>query len=215
MTGDLRGIWDSGFGIRAGSRARRIPNPTPGSRRPGADRGPRARSPPSWWKGSCRTAPQSLSRYSAEFSQYRHYRPGTISVRGLELAARTDRIYTKQFRRDDEHGGDDRARYERVDVVPGCRSERTRPAPVSKFRYSVIVWRLSRTFCRRRVTRWACRGRSVSSCPRGTTQTSRPAGHAERCRGAGGWQPAETVRRAAERLNRRGLLLVLSDFYDT
>ena len=28
------------------------------------------------------------------------------------------------------------------------------------------------------------------------------------------WQPAETVRRAAERLNRRGLLLVLSDFYD-
>jgi uncharacterized protein (DUF58 family) len=31
---------------------------------------------------------------------------------------------------------------------------------------------------------------------------------------AGRWQSAETVRRAAERLNRRGLLLVLSDFYD-
>jgi len=31
---------------------------------------------------------------------------------------------------------------------------------------------------------------------------------------SGKWNAAETVRRAAERLNRRGLLLVLSDFYD-
>ncbi len=31
---------------------------------------------------------------------------------------------------------------------------------------------------------------------------------------SGRWDAAETVRRAAERLNRRGLLLVLSDFYD-
>ena len=31
---------------------------------------------------------------------------------------------------------------------------------------------------------------------------------------SGRWNAAETVRRAAERLNRRGLLLVLSDFYD-
>src|SRR6185369_7980994 len=30
----------------------------------------------------------------------------------------------------------------------------------------------------------------------------------------GGWGAADQVRRAAERLRRRGLLLVLSDFYD-
>jgi uncharacterized protein (DUF58 family) len=37
--------------------------------------------------------------YSAEFSQYRHYRPGDdLKYVDWKLAARTDRIYTKQFR---------------------------------------------------------------------------------------------------------------------
>src|SRR5215207_8147415 len=36
--------------------------------------------------------------YSAEFSQYRHYRPGDdLKYVDWKLAARTDRIYTKQF----------------------------------------------------------------------------------------------------------------------
>src|SRR5918997_6993214 len=37
--------------------------------------------------------------YSAEFSQYRHYRPGDdFKYVDWKLFARTDRIYTKQFR---------------------------------------------------------------------------------------------------------------------
>src|SRR5687768_18460401 len=37
--------------------------------------------------------------YSAEFSQYRHYRPGDdLKYVDWKLLARTDRIYTKQFR---------------------------------------------------------------------------------------------------------------------
>src|SRR4030095_15404942 len=37
--------------------------------------------------------------YSAEFSQYRHYRPGDdFKYIDCKLFARTDRIYTKQFR---------------------------------------------------------------------------------------------------------------------
>src|SRR5689334_8274482 len=37
--------------------------------------------------------------YSAEFSQYRHYRPGDdLKYVDWKLAARTDRVYTKQFR---------------------------------------------------------------------------------------------------------------------
>src|SRR4030095_15296861 len=37
--------------------------------------------------------------YSAEFSQYRHYRPGGDLKDGdWKLSARTDRLYTKQFR---------------------------------------------------------------------------------------------------------------------
>src|SRR5688572_33170793 len=37
--------------------------------------------------------------YSAEFNQYRHYRPGDdLKYVDWKLLARTDRIYTKQFR---------------------------------------------------------------------------------------------------------------------
>ena len=37
--------------------------------------------------------------YSAEFSQYRHYRPGDdLKYVDWKLVARTDRLYTKQFR---------------------------------------------------------------------------------------------------------------------
>ena len=37
--------------------------------------------------------------YSAEFSQYRHYRPGDdFKYVDWKLFARTDRVYTKQFR---------------------------------------------------------------------------------------------------------------------
>src|SRR6266513_3750155 len=37
--------------------------------------------------------------YSAEFSQYRHYRPGDdLKYVDWKLAARIDRVYTKQFR---------------------------------------------------------------------------------------------------------------------
>ena len=36
--------------------------------------------------------------YSAEFSQYRHYRPGDdLKYVDWKLLARTDRVYTKQF----------------------------------------------------------------------------------------------------------------------
>src|SRR5436190_20185289 len=38
--------------------------------------------------------------YSAEFSQYRHYRPGDdLKYVDWKLVARTDRLYTKQFRK--------------------------------------------------------------------------------------------------------------------
>src|SRR5690349_9274009 len=37
--------------------------------------------------------------YSAEFSQYRHYRPGDdLRYVDWKLSARSDRIYTRQFR---------------------------------------------------------------------------------------------------------------------
>src|SRR6478672_9862028 len=92
--------------------------------------------------------------YSAEFSQYRHYRPGDdLKYVDWKLVARTDRVYTKQFRETtnmasaivlDTSGSMD---------FPSAGSKRTRPThertqptdvgrvlsdpPVSKFRYAV------------------------------------------------------------------------------
>ena len=58
--------------------------------------------------------------YSAEFSQYRHYRPGDdLKYVDWKLFARTDRLYTKQFRETTNLLLSDRARYERVDGVRG------------------------------------------------------------------------------------------------
>ena len=156
--------------------------------------------------------------YSAEFSQYRHYRPGDdLKYVDWKLVARTDRVYTKQFRETtnmaaaivlDTSGSMD---------FPGTGSERRRPAadPVTKFRYAVIAAAAlahlisgqgdavgllaGERFLAPRTGRQHLRGllAALSSLTPG-----------------GGWSAAENVRRASERLKRRGLLMVLSDLYD-
>src|SRR5476649_17526 len=74
--------------------------------------------------------------YSAELSQYRHYRPGDdLKYVDWKLVARTDRVYTKQFRETtnmasaivlDTSGSMD---------FPSAGSD----PPVTKFRYAVIA----------------------------------------------------------------------------
>ena len=58
--------------------------------------------------------------YSAEFSQYRHYRPGDdLKYVDWKLVARTDRVYTKQFRETTNMASAIVARHQRVDGVSG------------------------------------------------------------------------------------------------
>ena len=57
--------------------------------------------------------------YSAEFSQYRHYRPGDdLKYVDWKLVARTDRVYTKQFRETTNLRGDAGRGHQRLDGVP-------------------------------------------------------------------------------------------------
>jgi uncharacterized protein (DUF58 family) len=148
--------------------------------------------------------------YSAEFSQYRHYRPGDdLKYVDWKLVARTDRVYTKQFRETTNMAS------AIVLDTSGSMDFRVAQASVTKFRYAVIAAAAlahlisgqgdavgllaGDRFLPPRAGRQHLRGllASLSSLAAG-----------------GGWSVADHVRLASERLKRRGLLFVLSDFYD-
>ena len=147
--------------------------------------------------------------YSAEFSQYRHYRPGDdLKYVDWKLVARTDRVYTKQFRETtnmacaivlDTSGSMDFA---------GAGS-------VTKFRYAVIAAAALAHLISGQGDAIGLLAGERFLAPRAGRPHLRGllAGLSTLAPG-GGWGAADQVRRAAERLKRRGLLLVISDFYD-
>jgi uncharacterized protein (DUF58 family) len=158
--------------------------------------------------------------YSAEFNQYRHYRQGDdLKYVDWKLAARTDRIYTKQFRETTNM-----AAAVVIDTSASMAFASGRSAPagaerVSKFRYAVIsAAALAHVISTQgdAVGLVASRGDSpVHLSPRtGRHHLRRVLAELSSLQAHGTWHPDETIRRAAERLKRRSLLLVISDFYD-
>ena len=145
--------------------------------------------------------------YSAEFSQYRDYRPGDdLKYVDWKLVARTDRVYTKQFRETTNMA---------ATIVLDTSASMSFGDPISKHRYAVIVAAALSHIV-------SSQGDAIGLVAADRVLPARAGRHSLRAllamlsalEASGGWQAAETVRRAAERLNRRGLLLVLSDFYD-
>jgi len=194
--------------------------------------------------------------YSAEFSQYRHYRPGDdLKHVDWKLAARTDRVYTKQFRettnmasalvldtsgsmnfpnvaqaasfpkvaqafRPADAGLKPRATLDpRATLQPRFPNvaQAFRPAdnPVTKFRYAVIAAAALAHLISGQGDAIGLLAGERFMAPRAGRQHLRGvlAGLASLTARAG-WRAADNIRRAAERLKRRGLLLVFSDFYD-
>jgi uncharacterized protein (DUF58 family) len=146
--------------------------------------------------------------YSAEFSQYRHYRPGDdLKYVDWKLVARTDRVYTKQFRETTNMAS--------AIVLDTSGSMDFPRAPVSKFRYAVIAAAALAHLISGQGDAIGLLAGERFLPPRAGRQHLRGllAGLSSLAPG-GGWGAADQVRRAAERLRRRGLLLVLSDFYD-
>jgi uncharacterized protein (DUF58 family) len=148
--------------------------------------------------------------YSAEFSQYRHYRPGDdLKHVDWKLLARTDRLYTKQFRETTNMA---------VELVVDASASMAFPEPLSKFRYAIV--------CAAALARLISdQGDAVGFlAPRALQLYASPKAGRQHLRGLlaamaslepnGTWDPAATIRQAAERLNRRGLLIIFSDFYD-
>jgi len=151
--------------------------------------------------------------YSAEFSQYRHYRPGDdLKYVDWKLVARTDRVYTKQFRETTNMA---------AAIVIDTSASMGFPldSALSKFRYAVIA---AAALAHLISTQGDAVGLTAARNGGPLYLAARTGRHHLRAVLAalsslvahGGWRAAETIRRAAERLNRRGLMLVLSDFYD-
>jgi uncharacterized protein (DUF58 family) len=158
--------------------------------------------------------------YSAEFSEYRHYRPGDdLKYVDWKLAARTDRVYTKQFRETTNMA---------AAIVVDTSASMGFPIDVrlSKFRYAVIAAAALAHLISTQgdaVGLMAARPLRQAQGERAALYLAARTGrqHLRAVLAAlssleahGGWSAPETIRRAAERLNRRGLMFVLSDFYD-
>jgi uncharacterized protein (DUF58 family) len=145
--------------------------------------------------------------YSAEFSQYRHYRPGDdLKYVDWKLVARTDRLYTKQFRETTNMA---------ATIVLDTSASMFFPRELSKYRYAVILSAALAHII-------SSQGDAVGLVAGDRMIPARAGRHNLRAllaalsgiEASDRWDGAHVLRRAAERLNRRGLLLVLSDFYD-
>jgi uncharacterized protein (DUF58 family) len=151
--------------------------------------------------------------YSAEFSQYRHYRPGDdLKYVDWKLVARTDRVYTKQFRETTNMA---------AGIVIDTSASMGFPltGPMTKLRYAVIAAAALAHLVSTQgdaVGLTGARGGSpLHLVPRaGRQQLGRVLASLSSLEPHGAWSGVDAIRGAAERLNRRGLLLVFSDFYD-
>jgi len=150
--------------------------------------------------------------YTAEFSQYRHYQPGDdLKYVDWKLAARTDRIYTKQFRETTNMAA--------TLVVDASASMEFPPAPeISKHRYAVIMAAaLAHLISRQGDAIGLLAGGDAGvflPARTGRSHLTRLLASIASLKTGGTWSAAASIRRAAERLTRRGLILVLSDLYD-
>jgi uncharacterized protein (DUF58 family) len=146
--------------------------------------------------------------YSAEFSQYRHYQPGDdLKYVDWKLAARTDRVYTKQFR--------ETTNMPSAIVLDASRSMDFPDGPHAKFRYAVVAAAaLAHLVSRQGDAVGLVTGDRFFPARAGQQHVRRLLAALASASAAGSWRPADAIRLAAERLGRRGLLLVFSDLYD-
>jgi uncharacterized protein (DUF58 family) len=158
--------------------------------------------------------------YSAEFSQYRHYRQGDdLKYVDWKLVARTGRVYTKQFRETTNMAAtlvlDTSASMAFPLARRSAAGGEAAMAPVSKFRYAVIAAAALAHLISNQGDAVGLHAGDRFIAPRAGSQHLRSLLAALTSLDAQGtWSGGETVRRAGERLKRRGLILVLSDFYD-
>lgn len=150
--------------------------------------------------------------FSTEFSQHRPYQTGD-DFRHLDwkLLARTDRLYSRQFR--------ETTNMSVMIVLDSSRSMDFPNGGISKFRYGSILSAALAYLAVNggdRAGLMTMAGRQLRFVPArgGRSHLRALLAQIERLSPDRTWEPARTIGRAADLLKRRGLVLVISDFYD-
>ena len=150
--------------------------------------------------------------FSSEFQQHRPYRVGDdLKYLDWKLLARTDRLYTRQFR--------ETTSMSVMLVLDGSASMAFPEVGTSKWRYAAV---LAASLAHLVVSQGDAVGLLAMTDDRLTylpAKGGRPhlrslIATMDRLQPAGSWSPARGIARGAELLKRRGVVLVLSDFQD-
>jgi uncharacterized protein (DUF58 family) len=176
--------------------------------------------------------------YSAEFSQYRHYRPGDdLKYIDWKLLARTDRLYTKQFRETTDlaatividasasmaFAGEHDGRSSVSAAADPADGSAGATASVTKLQYAAMAAAALAYVISTQGDGIGLLAVQDQDAGRSVTYVApRSGGHhlrgviaaLARLTARGAAAPDAGVRRATDLLRRRGVLLVFSDFYD-
>jgi uncharacterized protein (DUF58 family) len=156
--------------------------------------------------------------YSAEFAQYRHYRPGDdLKHVDWKLFGRSDRVYTRQFRETTSLS---------ALFVLDASASMAYPEPAADGPASASKFIVARAATAALAALVIDQGDAAGLAAEGATgpvhlpsRSGRHHLHAilaamARLSPGGRALTGEVLRRAVSRLRRRGLVIVLSDFYD-
>ncbi len=150
--------------------------------------------------------------YSTEFRQHRPYRIGDdLKYLDWKLYARSDRLYTRQFRETTN-----------LSVLLALDTSASMGFPeegVSKFRYGQIVTAALAYLVSEQghaVGLMTMEGGKLSYVPArgGRVHLRSLIARIDRLAPAGAWDGPRVIARGAQLLQRRGVVMVLSDFYD-
>jgi uncharacterized protein (DUF58 family) len=150
--------------------------------------------------------------YSAEFQQHRPYRAGDdLKYLDWKILARTDRLYSRQFRETTSMS---------VMIVLDASASMAFPEqPLTKFRYATIIaaalaWLVATQGDAVGLMTSVAGALSYLPARGGRPHLRSLLTRLEQLAPKGQWQPARVIERAAELLKRRGVVIVISDFYD-
>ena len=150
--------------------------------------------------------------FSADFQQHRPYRAGDdLKYLDWKILARTDRLYSKQFRETTSMS---------VMIVLDASASMAFPEKgTSKFRYaSILAASLAYLIAAQgdAVGFMSTAGDRLAYLPAkgGRLHLRSLIAQIDKLHPAGSWQPDRVIARGAELLKRRGAMLVISDFYD-